>query len=79
LKEDTEILYNFVTNENFRGQGLYPYLLQNICNRNNKNKIIYILSNNTSSRKGILKANFKLLGLIRGINKGISQRLISSI
>lgn len=79
LKENTEILYDFVTNENFRGQGLYPYLLQNICNRNNKNKIIYILSNNTSSRKGILKANFKLLGLIRGINKGISQRLISSI
>jgi GNAT superfamily N-acetyltransferase len=79
LKEDTEMLYDFATNENYRGQGLYPYLLQKICTRNAKNKLIYILSNNNNSRKGILKANFKLLGLVKGINKNKLQRLLKNI
>ncbi len=79
LKDDTEMLYDFVTDEKFRGLGLYPYLLQWICARNFKNKLIYSLFNNHSSRKGILKANFKLLGSVKGIDKEKSQQLISSI
>jgi hypothetical protein len=79
LKEDTEMLYDFATNENYRGQGLYPYLLQKICTRNAKNKLIYILSNNNSSRKGILKANFRMFGVVKGINKSKVQRLLSKI
>lgn len=79
LNNEIEILYDFATATEFRGQGLYPYLLQKICSRNSKKKLIYILSNNTSSRKGILKANFKLLGFVKGITKNRLQRMLKKI
>jgi hypothetical protein len=66
----TEVLYDFFTHENYRGLGLYPLLLQFICLRNNTTKLIYILSDNANSKKGIEKANFKHFTSIRGLNKG---------
>ena len=74
-----EVLYDFYTYEDYRGQGLYPLLLQKICLRNNKTKIGYALSDNLSSMKGLKKADFKLLAIIKGYNKGRLERLLKKI
>lgn len=72
----TDVLYDFHTFENFRGKGLYPALLQRICIRNSKAKLIYAFPNNQNSVKGILKASFIFLGNIRGWNKQYYKKLI---
>lgn len=74
-----EILYDFYTYEKYRGQGLYPLLLQKICFRNDTVKIGYALTDNLSSMKGLQKANFKLLALVRGYNKGKLERLLQKL
>lgn len=79
LGNKIEVVYDFHTNEHFRGQGLYPHLLQNICLRNNKAKLIYAFAENLSSIKGIKKAKFRYLGDLRGINKNNYQNMIKEI
>jgi GNAT superfamily N-acetyltransferase len=74
--DTVEVLYDFFTDEKYRGQGLYPLLLQKICNRNEKIKIGYALSENISSMKGLKKADFKLLAIIKGYNKGKFERIL---
>jgi len=74
-----EVLYDFYTDVDYRGQGLYPYLLKKICLRNNKSKLIYAFAENNSSIKGIKKANFRYLGNLRGINKIKYKYLIKKI
>lgn len=69
LENRVEVLYDFFTNETYRGKGLYPSLLQKMSLRNTKPKLIYAFSNNFSSIRGIEKAGFVLLGKIRGYNK----------
>lgn len=77
--DNIEVLYDFYTYEDYRGQGLYPLLLQKICYRNDKTKIGYALSENLSSMKGLKKANFKLLAVIQGYNKGKLERLLKEL
>jgi len=76
LGYEVETLYDFHTFERYRGRGLYPFLLQKICSRNSKAKLIYAFPDNISSIKGIEKANFKLLGIIYGFNKYRYAKLI---
>ena len=55
------ILFDFFIFKNFRNQGYYTKMLSLIKNKNTKKKfIIYTLSTNKKSIKGILKAGFKL-------------------
>lgn len=58
------ILFNFSTNEAYRGQGLYGLLLQSIVYNAEEPErfLIYTSPDNTSSAKGILKAGFTLDG-----------------
>lgn len=79
LGDRIEVLYDFYTDLAYRGQGLYPYLLQKICLRNDKAKLIYAFADNISSVKGIEKANFRYLGNLRGINKNKYKGLIKKI
>lgn len=74
-----EVLYDFETKEAYRGQGLYPFLLNEIVKRNQKSKVIYALLDNISSIKGIKKAGFKHLGNIYGINKNKAKNLLQRI
>jgi hypothetical protein len=79
LGNKTESLYDFHTFEEFRGRGLYPFLLQKIVVRNKKAKLIYVFPSNLSSVKGIKKAGFKFLGNLRGYNKERYYALIKRI
>ena len=47
-----------LTNEKFRGKGIYPYVLKFISREAEKPIVIYVDENNTSSIKGIEKAGF---------------------
>lgn len=76
LKSKFEVLYDFHTNSEYRGKGLYPFLLKKMVLRNNKSKLIYTFSHNTSSIRGIEKAGFKILGSIKGYNKNKYLSLI---
>jgi RimJ/RimL family protein N-acetyltransferase len=75
----TEVLYDFHTDESFRGMGLYPLLLQTICLRNDKSKLIYVLSHNKSSKRGIEKANFQFLDIVKFYNKRKLDRILSNL
>ena len=79
LGQRVEVLYDFYTDINYRGQGLYPYLLQKMCLRNKKSKLIYAFADNKSSVKGIYKANFKYIGNLRGIYKNRYKDFINKI
>ena len=81
IKENikAEVLYNFETISIHRGKGLYPYLLNRICGRNDKKKIIYALVENAASIKGIKKAGFHHLGNIYGFNKNKIHDLLINI
>jgi hypothetical protein len=79
LGSNIDSLYDFFTFDQFRGKGLYPYLLQKIVSRNNKAKLIYVFPSNISSVKGIKKAGFKLLGNLKGYNKEKYALLIKKI
>jgi GNAT superfamily N-acetyltransferase len=79
LGSNIDTLYDFYTFEEFRGIGLYSYLLQKICARNKKAKLIYVLPSNTRSIKGIKKANFQFLGNLKGYNKQRYSSLIKKI
>jgi hypothetical protein len=79
LKSKIEVLYDFYTDNAYRGKGLYPTLLQNMCLRNNKSKLIYAFSYNKSSIRGIEKAGFHLLGKIKGYNKNKYVSLIKDL
>jgi hypothetical protein len=74
-----EVLYDFFTDPNYRGKGLYPSLLIQICNRNSKVKIGYSFPENISSIKGLNKGNFKFKGNITGFNKNKITKLLKSI
>lgn len=56
-------IFDCRTSSEYRGNGIYPWLLTEIMNkyiRNKKNCYIDTLKKNTSSVKGILKARFSL-------------------
>jgi hypothetical protein len=58
-------LWNFRTNEKFRGLGIYPQLLQYILRSESHNtQCFWILHSpeNIASERGILKAGFRLIG-----------------
>lgn len=57
---DVAILYDFETNENYRGQGLYGRLLHYMVNefKEAKKFLIYAKIENESSKRGIIKAGF---------------------
>jgi len=56
------LLYDFFTFGEFRNRGYYAKILKLIRNFNTKKKfLIYCLSTNYSSKKGIENSNFKLL------------------
>jgi hypothetical protein len=60
-------LWNFRTLEKFRGQGIYPQLLQHILRSEMHNtECFWILHSpeNVASQKGILKAGFQLVGQV---------------
>ena len=78
LPNNTAVLYDFFTFETFRGHGLYSYLLKCICARDRKRKIIYALSDNKASCKGILKADFRCLGTISGFTKNNYFKMINN-
>ena len=50
--------------------------LKKMVLRNNKSKLIYTFSHNTSSIRGLEKAGFKILGSIKGYNKNKYLSLI---
>jgi hypothetical protein len=77
LSQEYSVLYDFHTYEQYRGKGLYPYLLQCICRRDDTNKIIYAFPENIQSCKGILKANFKVVGTLSGMNKKNYSKMIT--
>ena len=77
IPENSTVLYDFFTVEAFRGHGYYSNLLQCICGRDLNSKIIYALAGNTQSCKGILKAHFKLVGTISGLNKNNYVKMIA--
>ena len=77
LGKELDVLYDFNTLESYRGQGLYPSLLQLICNRNAKIKLIYAFPKNLASVKGIKKAGFTFIGNLYGYNKEQYLSLIS--
>lgn len=79
LENKIEVLYDFFTAEAYRGKGLYPALLQKMCLRNTKPKLIYAFSDNYSSIRGIEKAGFQSLGKIKGYNKKIYQLLVKKL
>jgi len=65
-------LHDFWTHPNFRGKGIYPTLLQMICRdvisknlvSSPHNILIDTDRGNIASNKGIIKANFELIGNI---------------
>lgn len=77
LSQEYSVLYDFQTYENYRGKGLYPHLLQCICRRDDTNKIIYAFPENIQSCNGILKANFKVVGTLSGMNKTKYSKMIT--
>lgn len=77
LPQEFSVLYDFHTYERYRGKGLYPYLLHKICSRDTTKKIIYAFPDNQSSCKGILKANFKVVGTLSGMNKQMYSKMIT--
>lgn len=56
-------LYGFVTHPDWRGRGIYPYLLQTIL-RTEEQEYFWImhLLENTASQRGIHKAGFRVAG-----------------
>ncbi|WP_291136276.1 hypothetical protein [Flavobacterium sp. UBA7663] len=78
LPHKIEFLYDFRTNESHRGLGLYPILLKQISKRNDKIKLIYSLSANGSSRRGIQKAKFKFLTTCFGFNAYKMNKIIAN-
>lgn len=79
LGNKIDSLYDFYTFEEFRGKGLYPFLLQKIAARNQKTKLIYVFPSNISSVRGIRKAGFQFLGNLKGFNKQHYPTLIKKI
>ena len=66
-KDDYEIGPCF-TYPQYRGKGIYPAVLQSICNDlGNDNTIFYMIvdEDNTASIKGIEKAGFKKFGIVK--------------
>jgi GNAT superfamily N-acetyltransferase len=56
-------LYGFVTHPDWRGRGIYPYLLQAILRTEEQEHFwIMHLRENTSSQRGIHKAGFRVAG-----------------
>lgn len=77
MRKKTEVLYDFTTLPLFRGKGLYPTLLQHMINRTDTPKVIYVLSYNTASIRGIEKAGFHKLGTVNGYNKDTYYKLLA--
>lgn len=67
---ESVILYDFYTKSEYRGKGIYPLLLNAICNDLKKELyIIFSYESNLSSRKGIEKAHFSYNGAFKHKNK----------
>lgn len=77
--ESKEVLYDFYTDENYRGKGLYPILLYRICLRNLNIKIGYSFPSNIGSVKGLNKAGFKFLCDVNGFNKNKLKSMLKKI
>ena len=65
LKKKGPAIGDCVTNSNFKGQSIYPYVINFIAHKllfdeGKQEVFIVVNSNNTSSIKGIEKAHFKL-------------------
>lgn len=78
LSRKIEFLYDFRTKESQRGLGLYPLLLMEISTRNENVKLIYSLLNNTSSIRGIQKAQFGFLITCYGFNVYKMHKIIAN-
>lgn len=78
LPDKIEFLYDFRTKESHRGLGLYPLLLREISTRNNNVKLIYSLLKNTSSLRGIQKAQFGFLTTCFGFNAYKMNKIIAN-
>lgn len=50
------------THENYRGKGIYPAVLYNVCTENKGDKYMIIDDKNISSQKGVYKAGFSKIG-----------------
>jgi len=60
--KDKILLYDFFTFKNFRNRGYYTIILKLTKNiKTNKNFLIYCLSRNHASKRGIVNAKFKLV------------------
>ena len=68
IPQDSFLIYDVVTKESERGKGFYPFMLSCLLNWRNENNLINALifseSINSSSIKGIKKADFKITGSI---------------
>lgn len=74
-----EVLYDFFTDVEYRGKGLYPSLLICICQRNSNVKIGYSFPENTSSVKGLNKGGFKFICNVTGFGKNKIQKVLNSL
>jgi GNAT superfamily N-acetyltransferase len=66
-------LWDFVTLPAFRGRGLYPLLLQEIVRRQSSEAAWFWIGHepdNEASRRGILKAGFRLAGQVWQLKDG---------
>lgn len=77
-KNDFEIGPSY-TEESYRGQGIYPFVLTYIVSKYNRNSKFYMIveENNTSSQRGIIKSGFKKIGEVYKDKFGIYRRIIS--
>jgi GNAT superfamily N-acetyltransferase len=66
-------LWDFLTLPHYRGRGLYPLLLQEILRRQMAEAEWFWIGHeptNLASRRGILKAGFRLVGHVRRLRDG---------
>jgi len=64
-------LYGFVTHSDWRGRGIYPYLLQAILRAEEQEHFWIIhLRENTASQRGIHKAGFRVAGRLSFLPTG---------
>ncbi|MBR6608648.1 MAG: PIG-L family deacetylase [Oscillospiraceae bacterium] len=78
-QSEAGLLYNFETNEKYRGQGLYSQLLKSIVSQAKQPKdfVIYTSRDNLSSQRGILKAGFKSDGTLKAEDRSLLNYLKS--
>ncbi|MBN2008150.1 GNAT family N-acetyltransferase [candidate division KSB1 bacterium] len=80
LREDQAYMYKAFTHPEFRGRGIYPTLLNDVCEKlaDQGIRTAYIATSieNVSSIRGIRKAGFERLGTVYFFKFGPFQKLI---